>query len=154
MKSGVTDLDENYSVDEDDDDETWANPSPHDISAHPDKDKDKDKDKDTNTHIQTLPGGHVWYQLVPGHNGALGLADLQNVKHYSRNCQHCQKWVWTLDYIKYIRWRLLISTWTIEICVWSSFKTFLTQLTAEVCDPAAEGVVIIPHMRWERRDGV
>ena len=35
MKSGVTDLDENYIVDEDDDDETWANPSPHDISAHP-----------------------------------------------------------------------------------------------------------------------
>ena len=110
--------------------------------------------KRTQIQIKTSPGGHVWYQLVPGHNGALGLADLQNVKHYSRNCQHCQKWVWTLDYIKYIRWRLLISTWTIEICVWSSFKTFLTQLTAEVCDPAAEGVVIIPHMRWERRDSV
>ena len=35
MKSVVTDLDENYSDDQDDDDETWANPSPHDISAHP-----------------------------------------------------------------------------------------------------------------------
>ena len=46
MKSGVTDLDENYSDDHKDDDETRANPSPHDISAHPDKYKDKDKDKD------------------------------------------------------------------------------------------------------------
>ena len=33
-----------------------------------------------------------------------------------------------------------------DLCV-EQFKTFLTQLTAEVCDPAAEGVVIIPHMR-------